>query len=65
MCRVNNKQDISFADIKKVQELFEQKGIPLDEITVGFIDGKPYYMWPASKVTNHIEVIKTEDVLEL
>ena len=46
---MSKAKTISFDDIEKIKKVFEQKGIPLDEITTVFIDGKAYYMWPVEK----------------
>jgi hypothetical protein len=45
--------DITFEDIAKIKKVFEQKGIPLDEISTVFLDGIPYYMWPVEKALKH------------
>ena len=47
---MSESKGISFAEIEKIKKVFEQKGIPLDEITMVYIDGKAYYMWPVEKV---------------
>ena len=50
---MSKAKDISLADIEKFKELFEQKGIPLDEVTIVYMDNKPYYMWPVETALKH------------
>ena len=50
---MNKAEAISFNDIENIKKVFEQKGIPLDEITAVLVEGELYYMWPVEKALKH------------